>query len=301
MVKTTAVQDKVLRLLKRRWRERGSQPNLNEVAGELGMQYMSLKQHLEALDKKGYLTFTSQGRGKPPVIRLVEGPVRLEQHEGVPLLGDIAAGGLHEAVEHCEGFLSLLGRGERFALRVKGDSMSERIDDGDVVILKKLPFKSGDICAVRFEDETTLKYVDVRERRQGYAAAAQPALQPYRGQARGHLCRRSLRRAAARRPSSTSCSRRRRELSAPSLSSNKKDTPSYLGRSGCVLNPKSVLWRSLLRAPYCSTHPPFNVLYIVTEAPCSSARFLSPSRCGAQFGSSPRLRIGRWWRSKRGG
>ena len=121
------------------------------------MQYMSLRQHLEALDKKGYLTFTSQGRGKPPVIRLVERPV----HEGVPLLGDIAAGGLHEAVEHCEGFLSLPGRGERFALRVKGDSMSERIDDGDVVILKRATFKSGDICAVRFEDETTLKYVDV--------------------------------------------------------------------------------------------------------------------------------------------
>ena len=162
MVKTTAVQDKMLKLLKKRWRERGSQPNLNEVAGELGMQYMSLRQHLEALNKKGYLTFTSQGRGKPPVIRLAEkGPVRLEPHEGVPLLGDIAAGGLHEAVEHCEGFLSLPGRGERFALRVKGDSMSERIEDGDVVILRRCPFTSGDICAVRHEDETTLKYVDV--------------------------------------------------------------------------------------------------------------------------------------------
>ena len=161
MVKTTAVQDKVLRLLKRRWRERGSQPNLNEVAGELGMQYMSLRQHLEALEKKGYLSFTSQGRGKPPVIRLVqEKSVRLE-HEGVPLLGDIAAGGLHEAVEHCEGFLAVPGGGERFALRVKGDSMSEPIQDGDVVILKRSPFTSGDICAVRHEDETTLKYVDV--------------------------------------------------------------------------------------------------------------------------------------------
>ena len=92
VVKTTAVQDKVLELLRRRWRERGSQPNLNEVAGELGMQYMSLRQHLEALDRKGYLTFESQGRGKPPVIRLAEkGPVRLEPHEGVPLLGDRAA------------------------------------------------------------------------------------------------------------------------------------------------------------------------------------------------------------------
>ena len=161
MVKTTAVQDKVLKLLKRRWRERGSQPNLNEVAGELGMQYMSLKGHLEALEKKGHLSFASQGRGKPPVIRLVEEKRVRHEHEDVPLLGDIAAGGLHEAVEHCEGFLAVPGGGERFALRVKGDSMSEPIQDGDVVILKKLPFKSGDICAVRHEDETTLKYVDI--------------------------------------------------------------------------------------------------------------------------------------------
>ena len=76
-------------------------------------------------------------------------------------MGDIAAGGLHEAVEHCEGFLAVPGGGERFALRVKGDSMSEPIQDGDVVILKRSPFTSGDICAVRHEDETTLKYVDV--------------------------------------------------------------------------------------------------------------------------------------------
>ena len=175
MVKTTAVQDKVLRLLKRRWRERGSQPNLNEVAGELGMQYMSLRQHLEALEKKEYLTFTSQGRGKPPVIKLVEKKnVRLE-HEGVPLLGDIAAGGLHEAVEHCEGFLAVPGGGERFALRVKGDSMSEPIQDGDVVILKRSSFTSGDICAVRHEDETTLKYVDLGSNGKAYLRPHNPA------------------------------------------------------------------------------------------------------------------------------
>ena len=64
MVKTTKVQDKVLRLLKRRWRERGSQPNLNEVAGELGMQYMSLKGHLEALEEEGVSVVHVAGPGQ---------------------------------------------------------------------------------------------------------------------------------------------------------------------------------------------------------------------------------------------
>ena len=161
VLELTQPQKRVLVLLKRRWRERGSQPNLNEVALELGMHYVSLRQHLEALDKKGYLSFQSQGRGKPPVIRFSGGA------EGVPLLGDIAAGGLQGAVEHLEGFLAVPSgptsaiHTDRFALRVKGDSMSERIEDGDVVILRPPPFRSGDICAVRHEDETTLKYLDL--------------------------------------------------------------------------------------------------------------------------------------------
>ena len=162
MIEPTKSQKRVLALLKRHWHERGGQPNLNDVAKDLGVHYVSLKQHLEALDSKGYLQFEKQGRGKTPIIRLSKQDLTdsgtLER--GVPLLGDIAAGGLHEAVEHLEGFLNVPGRGDRFALRVKGDSMSEPIQDGDIVILKKVPYKSGDICAVRFEDETTLKYLD---------------------------------------------------------------------------------------------------------------------------------------------
>ena len=163
MVELTHSQSKVLKLLKRHWQERGGQPNLNDVARDLDIHYVSMKQHLEALDTKGYIQFEPQGRGKTPIIRLTRQDL-LEERDGVgrgiPLLGDIAAGGLHEAVEHLEGFLMVPGRNDRFALRVKGDSMSEPIQDGDVVILKKSPYKSGDICAVRHEDETTLKYLD---------------------------------------------------------------------------------------------------------------------------------------------
>ena len=164
MVELTHSQSKVLKLLKRCWRERGGQPNLNDVARDLDIHYVSMKQHLEALDTKGYISFEPQGRGKTPIIRLTRQDV-LEERDGVgrgvPLLGDIAAGGLHEAVEHLEGFLNVPGRADRFALRVKGDSMSEPIQDGDVVILRQPPYRSGDICAVRHEDETTLKYLDL--------------------------------------------------------------------------------------------------------------------------------------------
>ena len=179
MVKLTHSQSRVLQLLERHWQERGGQPNLTDVARDLDIHYVSMKQHLEALDTKGYIRFEPQGRGKTPIIRLTQDLLEERDVEhsvvnpGVPLLGDIAAGGLHEAVEHLEGFLNVPGRGDRFALRVKGDSMSEPIQNGDIVILRQPPYRSGDICAVRHEDETTLKYLDL------YADNSSALLRPH--------------------------------------------------------------------------------------------------------------------------
>jgi repressor LexA len=47
-----------------------------------------------------------------------------------------------------------------FALKVKGNSMSPRIEDGDVVVVSpQLESRSGDICVVRVNGEDTLKKV----------------------------------------------------------------------------------------------------------------------------------------------
>ena len=156
MTTLTKPQARILRLLERRWRELGRQPNLSDLAKELDMSYVGLKEHLRALEKKGKLSFESKGRGKSPVIYLERKEVK-----GVPLVGDIAAGSLRGEVEHLEGYLALPGDDERFALRVQGDSMAERIADGDVVIFSRKQPKSGDICAVRHEDEVTLKYLEL--------------------------------------------------------------------------------------------------------------------------------------------
>ena len=49
---------------------------------------------------------------------------------------------------------------QAFALRVKGNSMSPRIEDGDTVIVSpKLEVHSGDICVVRVSGEDTLKRI----------------------------------------------------------------------------------------------------------------------------------------------
>lgn len=143
-------QQQVYLKLKREWARLGRQPPLSELAVTLDMHYVSLKQHLQALETKGYLTINVQGKGRSPVLTLNE--------NGLPLVGEIAAGGLHDAEQNVEAYLNLPAAG-RFALRVKGDSMSEFIHDGDVVILKQSDFSNGDICAVYVDGATTLKYV----------------------------------------------------------------------------------------------------------------------------------------------
>lgn len=170
-------QRRVLVLLTRRWQEQGRQPSLSELADELGIHYVSLKQHLEAIAAKGHLSFESQGRGKQPILRLKQADAA-----GIPLVGQIAAGGLHDAVEHVEGHFRLSGVSSagKFALRVRGDSMSELILDGDVVILEKRPYRSGDICAVRHEDETTLKYLDLHADGTALLRPHNPAYDPIR-------------------------------------------------------------------------------------------------------------------------
>jgi repressor LexA len=149
----TKQQRRVYVYFKQEWQKRGGQPNLSEVAKGLNMHYVSFQQHLKAIAAKGYLTFTSVGKGKPPIIDLLE--------PGVPLIGDIAAGSLHEAVSHTEGYLRLRGDGKRFGLRVRGDSMADLIQDGDVVVLEKDKDWLGKICAVRVDGgEATLKYLE---------------------------------------------------------------------------------------------------------------------------------------------
>lgn len=157
MPQLSPMQRKVYERLRDHYGRSGELPELSEFARQLGVHYVSLKQHLEALDKKGFLVFESRGRGRSPRLELPA------EATGIPVLGSIPAGPLSEAVAHAEAYLPLGGLREgRFALRVHGDSMADLIQDADVVLLeKRQPTRSGEICAIRLEEsDVTLKYLD---------------------------------------------------------------------------------------------------------------------------------------------
>lgn len=82
----------------------------------------------------------------------------------IPVLGEITAGTMQEAVESDLGELTFdylfPSVDNLFALRVKGMSMKELdITDGDYVLLSKTELRNGDVGAVLYNGETTLKKV----------------------------------------------------------------------------------------------------------------------------------------------
>jgi repressor LexA len=114
--------------------------------------------HLKALQKKGLI---HREPNMSRAIQLLEDPVSAHQM-GLKLVGRIAAGQPIEAVEQHEEltFSDWTEPGDKFALRVTGDSMiEEHIADGDFVVLRRQEqARDGQIVAVRDEDgEATLK------------------------------------------------------------------------------------------------------------------------------------------------
>ena len=93
----------------------------------------------------------------------------LTQGVKVPVLGRVVAGipleAVTEILDYEELHPNVAKTGEFFALQIKGNSMSPRICDGDVVIVKRQnTVDSGDIAIVLINgDEATVKKVKLDE------------------------------------------------------------------------------------------------------------------------------------------
>ena len=136
---------------------RGYGPTVREIGEEFEISSPNgVMCHLKALEKKGLIT------REPNMSRAIQLAHDPHEDEGLPLVGQIAAGVLHEAIEQTErvNFSDMFGKKNMFVLEVTGDSMIEdHIDDGDyVVIRKQRTARSGEIVVAQTDDgEATLK------------------------------------------------------------------------------------------------------------------------------------------------
>jgi repressor LexA len=145
------IQDKITR--------RGYGPTVREIGEQFRISSPNgVMCHLKALERKGLI------RRSPNKSRAIElTREALEEHRGLPLAGQVAAGRLTLAEEQTEriDFAEWFNRSNLFVLRVTGDSMIDaQIADGDFVIVRKqATARAGDMVVARTgEGNATLKY-----------------------------------------------------------------------------------------------------------------------------------------------
>ncbi len=194
----TARQREVLAYVKRRLRESGFAPTIQEIGAHFGFKSTnSVREHLRLIEKKGFLR---KEPGRFRALTLVGPDSDHVSSVRVPVLGRIAAGLPIVATQDVETMLDLplgLFHGAGlFALRVKGDSMSGAgILSGDFAVLATKPeVRDGAIAAVVIEDEATLKRVYkksgslvLRAENQAFADIEIPAIDSERARVVGQL------------------------------------------------------------------------------------------------------------------
>ncbi|MFD6856892.1 transcriptional repressor LexA [Rhodococcus sp. NPDC060090] len=153
----------------------GCPPSTRQIADAVGLRSTSsVSQHLKSLEEKGFLrrgTSMARQLDVRPFLAGTEQGRSNDNNVAVPVVGDIAAGAPILAEEYIDETLTLprelVGSGTVFALRVRGDSMTDAaICDGDVVVVRRQDeAHSGDIVAAMIDGEATVK---VLRRRNGH-------------------------------------------------------------------------------------------------------------------------------------
>lgn len=167
MKKLTNRQAEILQLIKDNISVTGMPPTRAEIAKQLGFKSANAaEEHLKALAKKGAIEIipgTSRG------IRLISDAANDEQEQGLPLIGQVAAGEPILAQEHVEAHYqvdpNMFHPSADYLLRVSGMSMKDiGIMDGDLLAVHKTnQAREGQVVVARVEDDVTVKRFEQQE------------------------------------------------------------------------------------------------------------------------------------------
>lgn len=162
MKELTKRQSEVLDVIKECIEKTGMPPTRVELAKILGFKSANAaEEHLKALARKGAIEILS---GTSRGIRIIGSHKNnLEEEQGLPLIGLVAAGEPILATENVEAHYdvdpSLFRPAADFLLRVQGESMKDiGIMDGDLLAVHKTQdINNGQVVVARVEDDVTVK------------------------------------------------------------------------------------------------------------------------------------------------
>jgi len=177
----TDTQAAILQAIMQSKANRGIVPSMREIAEAVGLNSVaSVSYQLDNLEQKGYIRREDNLSRNTEVLITPEGwedaqtspadnVIPMAATAMVPLVGQIAAGIPITADQNVEEIYplprTLVGSGELFMLKVKGDSMQDAaICDGDwVVVRKQSNAENGDIVAAELDGEATVKAFKQRD------------------------------------------------------------------------------------------------------------------------------------------
>jgi len=157
----TARQQQVFELIKDKIEASGMPPTRAEIAKELGFRSANAaEEHLKALARKQVIEIIP---GASRGIRIL---VEDEAEDGLPLIGQVAAGEPILAQEHVETHYqvdpSMFKPHADFLLRVNGMSMKDiGILDGDLLAVHKTQdVRDGQVVVARVDEDVTVKRLE---------------------------------------------------------------------------------------------------------------------------------------------
>jgi repressor LexA len=154
----TEKQEAVYRFIREYVESHERAPSYDEIRRNFGLQsFQSVQKYLKQLERKGFIRIP--GKNQKRAMLLVE---RGGSTVTLKLAGTVAAGSPIEALEQQETVNvpeEMLGSGEYFALRVKGNSMiGEGIYDGDTIVVRsQATAENGQTVVALVEGEATVK------------------------------------------------------------------------------------------------------------------------------------------------
>lgn len=158
------MQSRILAYIESEIKTCGYAPSVREIGEAVGLKSTStVHGHLTRLEKKGLLRRDAM---KPRAMGLPfpSSPAYdMSMMRQIPVIGRVAAGVPILAEENVEEILPLpadvVGDGDLFALRVRGESMIQAgIMNNDYIIVRRQPdANNGEIVVAMIEDEATVK------------------------------------------------------------------------------------------------------------------------------------------------
>lgn len=155
----------VVELVKKLTEEQGM--SMSELARRVGTAKSAISRYFNGTREfplNKVEEFASALHTTPDFLLGMEYEPQTQQGLQIPVLGNVAAGipisAVEDILDYEEIDSSFQNQGEFFALRIKGDSMQPKMDDGDVVIVRQQSdANSGDtvIALVNGDDATCKK------------------------------------------------------------------------------------------------------------------------------------------------